>query len=169
MSRAELARQAATDAAAKYRDSGMSMRNLADEIVDAYLAALEGDAQPVAWQRIEHEYRPYSTDNQVAELRKRIEKFGPGAVVEILTTYGLAQPQQGAFAGSLWALAEWASTVIASPPSPKLGVAVEALRRLGSTEAFTVSRTLDRDRDDELIARIDFAREALSQLEKPGE
>jgi len=33
-----------------------------------------------------------------------------------------------------------------------------ALARLGSVEAFTVSRSIDKDRDAELLARIDYAR-----------
>lgn len=37
----------------------------------------------------------------------------------------------------------------------------EALRRLGSCEAFKGARALDQDRDEELLARIDFARAAL--------
>lgn len=38
----------------------------------------------------------------------------------------------------------------------------EALERLGSMEAFVVSRAIDPRRDEELLARIDFARAALS-------
>lgn len=37
----------------------------------------------------------------------------------------------------------------------------EKLARLGSMEAFVMARAVDADRDEELIARIDFAREAL--------
>jgi len=36
-----------------------------------------------------------------------------------------------------------------------------ALRRLGSMEAFTLARTIDKDSDAELLARIDFARDVL--------
>ena len=38
----------------------------------------------------------------------------------------------------------------------------EALERVGSSEAFLVARSFVPGQDDELIARIDFAREALN-------
>lgn len=38
-----------------------------------------------------------------------------------------------------------------------------ALTRLGSVEAFDVSRVIDARRDKELIMRIDFARDTLEQ------
>ncbi len=37
-----------------------------------------------------------------------------------------------------------------------------SLERLGSMEAFTVSRSIDHKHDSELLARIDFARLALN-------
>ena len=37
------------------------------------------------------------------------------------------------------------------------------IARLGSTEAFTLSRAIDEKMDAELIARIEFARTALKQ------
>lgn len=37
----------------------------------------------------------------------------------------------------------------------------EALQRLGSMEAFDISRAVDPDKDKELIARINFANAAL--------
>lgn len=36
------------------------------------------------------------------------------------------------------------------------------VRRLGSVEAFTTARVVDKDVDQELLARIDYAREALT-------
>ena len=42
----------------------------------------------------------------------------------------------------------------------------EALERLGSMEAFNLSRAIDPKHDAELLARIDFARAALDSKEK---
>ena len=39
----------------------------------------------------------------------------------------------------------------------------KVIERLGSSEAFDVSRGFKRPEDDELIARIDYARAALKQ------
>jgi len=41
---------------------------------------------------------------------------------------------------------------------------VEALGRIGSMDAFTISRPVDKVRDAELIARIDFARAVVASL-----
>ena len=37
------------------------------------------------------------------------------------------------------------------------------LKRLGSSEAFDVARSIDKERDAELIARMDYANEALGE------
>jgi len=37
------------------------------------------------------------------------------------------------------------------------------IRRLGSPEAFDVARSIDKDRDAELVARMDYANEALGE------
>jgi len=41
---------------------------------------------------------------------------------------------------------------------------LKALERLASTEAFTLSRTIDPVRDAEFLARIDFARNELEKF-----
>jgi hypothetical protein len=41
-----------------------------------------------------------------------------------------------------------------------------ALERLGSMEAFTLSRVIDPERDAELLARVDFARASLKAKEQ---
>lgn len=69
----------------------------------------------MTWVELEHEFRPHSITDQRYELRSNIEKWGEeSAVVGMLINYALAQPEQGSFAGSLWALAEWAKMKIHS-------------------------------------------------------
>lgn len=87
-------------------------RLLFDEICNMANAS-RSPAQPEgvtdAWQRIDHPHRPREADYEVDRLKQRLEKF-PGAVVETLTTWALMAPDQGSYAGALWALAEWAAT-----------------------------------------------------------
>lgn len=47
----------------------------------------------------------------------------------------------------------------------RLDKAIEALKRIASNEAFDFSRALDKDKDSELIARMNHASEALKELE----
>lgn len=44
----------------------------------------------------------------------------------------------------------------------------EALGRLGGSAAFTYATVLDPDRDEELLARMDYARAALAQFDAPA-
>lgn len=42
---------------------------------------------------------------------------------------------------------------------------VRVIERLGSNEAFLASRPLDNERDDELIARLEYARDQLARIQ----
>lgn len=42
---------------------------------------------------------------------------------------------------------------------------VRVIERLGSNEAFLASRPLDKERDDELIARMEYARDQLARIQ----
>lgn len=75
------------------------------------LAPVTGrDREDVVHAKIEHPYRPYEADYEYTDLLRRVKTMGGARqIVGILQQYALANPRQGSFAGSLWAIAEWLS------------------------------------------------------------
>lgn len=120
---------------------GIVLRELA-MLSAAPKPAVEAEAVAIAWIKLNHPEIPLEAAHERDQLQKRIALFGPGVVADILQTYALMQPKQGSFAGSLWALAEWAHTRLASPP------ATETTRKAALEEAIAAATAFNEEFGD---------------------
>lgn len=88
-------------------------------------AQRSGVGEPVAIQPIDSEFQPEQAGYERDQLWQRIKQHGPKVVSSILLTYAKTQPPSGSFAGSLWAIGEWAASVAAPVPLSRCEVRSE--------------------------------------------
>lgn len=141
-----------------------ALRDLSDHLWNA-----ERDADSIE-ERCQFEYWREALD----QLRKDAPASMAGAdgtrrgnaILELQEQVDLSGPHANVVAIQMWAareiLAALAST--APPPQGDLAVAIRALERIASSEAFDVPQVIDGPLAEEMRARMTFAAEALRTL-----